>query len=477
MADLAVIETTSLGDRSYLAYDGEVGVVVDPQRDVDRVLAVAGRVDVRIGHVVETHIHNDYVSGGLELARLTGATYAVAAADGVGFGRLAVAEGDVLQVSPGMRLRVLATPGHTFNHVSYVLEHDGDAVGAFTGGSLLYGTTGRTDLLGDDHAERLARSQHASARRLADLLPDGAFVWPTHGFGSFCSVGGSSADGSTLGRERLVNPALRLAEDEFVAETLRGLDAYPAYYAHMGVINTRGPAPIDLTPPQRAEPAEVRRRVDAGEWVVDLRSRKAYGSSHLAGTVSLGLDGPMATWLGWLIDWGAPLTLLGDDPEQVADAQRELARIGIEPTGAATGDPQRWAVDPAQLTVLARATFADYAAARADAAARSPEETDGLPASDVLLDVRLDGEWRTDHIEGAVHVPLPELRGRLAEIPDGTVWVHCGSGYRAAAAASLLRRHGREVVLIDDEYDNAGPVGLPLTPGQKPHPRVRGGGA
>lgn len=464
MIDVQVIETSSLGDRSYLAHDGDLAVVVDPQRDVDRVLAAAGRAGVHIGHVVETHIHNDYVSGGLELSRLTGATYALAAADGVGFPRRGIADGDLLDVSPRLRLRPVATPGHTFNHLSYVVEYGGDVVGAFTGGSLLFGTTGRTDLLGDEHAERLARAQHASAHRLAGLLPDGASLWPTHGFGSFCSAGTASGDGSTIGREWLVNPALRLAEQDFVVQALAGLDAYPAYYAHMGAINTRGPAPIDLTPPEPADPVELQRRIAAGEWVVDLRSRKAYGTSHLAGTVSLGLDGPMATWLGWLIQWGAPLTLLADTPDHIGEAQRELARIGINPAAAATGDPERWAADPAQLTVLARATFADYAIARTDRP--SDEESDGLPDPDVVLDVRMDGEWRTDHVEGAVHVPLSQLRRRLVDVPAGTVWVYCGSGYRAAAAASLLRRDGRQVVLIDDEYGNAGAAGVPLAAGR-----------
>ncbi len=165
MIDVEMIETSSLWDRSYLATDGEAAVVVDPQRDVDRLIALAGRLGVRIMHVLETHVHDDYVSGGLELARLTGAVYAVSAADEVGFDRAAVGDGDVLEVSAGMRLRVLATPGHTFHHLSYVLEGADGVQGVFTGGSLLYGTTGRTDLLGAEHAETLARAQHTSARR------------------------------------------------------------------------------------------------------------------------------------------------------------------------------------------------------------------------------------------------------------------------------------------------------------------------
>ncbi|RSN70001.1 MBL fold metallo-hydrolase [Actinomadura sp. WAC 06369] len=446
-----VVETSSLGDRSYLAHDGRVALVVDPQRDIDRVLALAGRLGVRITHVAETHVHNDYVSGGLALARLTGAAYLVAAADDVAFDRTPVAGGDEIAVSPGMRVTAVATPGHTYHHLSYVLSGPDGPEGVFTGGSLLFGTTGRTDLLGGRHAHDLAHRQHASARRLADLLPDGAHVWPTHGFGSFCSAAQSDAPASTIGRERDTNPALRLEADDFVTETLAGLDAYPAYYAHMGARNTAGADPIDLTPAAAVDPAELRARVDAGEWVVDLRSRRAFAHRHLAGTLSFGLDGPMATWLGWLVPWGAPVTLLGDGPEQIAEAQRELARIGIDrPSGAAAGDPLDWAGgDPARTTGTPVAAFADLAAARAG---RAPRD---LPAPDVVLDVRLTGEWRESHIDGAVHVPLPELPARLDDVPPGTVWVHCGSGYRAAAAAALLERAGRTVVHIDDSYDRA----------------------
>ncbi|NES31275.1 MBL fold metallo-hydrolase [Micromonospora terminaliae] len=459
--EVSVIATSSLGDRSYLASDGRVAIVVDPQRDVDRILYLAGANGVRITHVVETHIHNDYVSGGLELARITGARYLVAAADEVGFDRTPVTDGDTMPVSDKLRLRVVATPGHTFHHLSYVLDEATDGgwqpAGVFTGGSLLFGTTGRTDLLGQEHAHTLAHHQHASARRLADLLPDGAQVWPTHGFGSFCSASQADAPDSTIGREKQANAVLRLAADEFVGQTLAGLDAYPAYYAHMGVANSAGPAPVDLSPVARADAAQLRERISAGEWVVDLRHRKAYAASHLAGTVSLGLDGPMSTWLGWLIDWGTPITLLAETPEQVADAQRELVRIGIDrPAAQATGAAEQWAAEAGQLRELRLANFP------ALAAARSGNLPADLPAPDVVLDVRMTNEWRAGHVAGAVHIPLPDLPKRLADVPAGVVWVHCGSGYRATAAASLLANAGREVVVINDRYDQAEAAGVAM---------------
>ncbi|WP_217559066.1 rhodanese-like domain-containing protein, partial [Streptomyces sp. GbtcB6] len=302
-----------------------------------------------------------------------------------------------------------------------------------------------------------ARHQHASAHKLAASLPDGVQIWPTHGFGSFCSATQASGDSATLGEQKQSNPALTLAEHDFVEQTLAGLDAYPAYYAHMGVQNTAGPGPMDLRGPVRAEPEELRRRLAGGEWVVDLRSRKAYVVSHLAGTVRLGLDGPMATWLGWMIDWGASITLLGESREQVIRAQRELARIGIDKfAGAAVGTPEELAAEPSQLRNTPTATFADLAAAMTG-------EIDGLSAPEVVLDVRNNNEFAASHVEGAMHIPLYQLKDRIGELPAGSVWVHCGSGYGATAAASLLEAADRAVVLIDDQFSVAAAAGVPMT--------------
>ena len=293
MIEILQVDTPSLGDRSYLATDGTVALVVDPQRDIDRVLALAGQRGVRITHVFETHLHNDYLTGGLALARETGAAYHVSAADRVGFDRVPVSDGDVLEVTPSARVQVLATPGHTFTHLAYVLaDATGDPVAVFTGGSLLFGSTGRTDLLGAEHAADLARAQHASAARLAAALPDRVAVLPTHGFGSFCAASPAAGGGSsTIGEEKARNPALTLAADRYVAGLLAGLDAYPAYYARMGPGNAAGPAAPDLSLPDQAGPAELRRRVAAGEWLVDLRSRRVFAAGHLAGLARLRAGG------------------------------------------------------------------------------------------------------------------------------------------------------------------------------------------
>lgn len=445
MIEIIPVDTPSLGDRSYLVTDGEAAFVVDPQRDVDRMLDLAGRRGVAIRHVVETHVHNDYVTGGPALARAAGADYHVNAADSVAFDRSPVRDGDVLDIGPRMRLRAVATPGHTFTHLAYVLDAPGRPPAVFTGGSLLYGTTGRPDLLGPEHTGTLVRAQHASARRLARDLPGDTEVFPTHGFGSFCSATQAEVTESTIGREKRVNPVLTLGEDEYAESLLAGLDAYPAYYAHMAPLNQAGPDAPDLSPPHRADPAELRRRLRAGEWVVDLRSRTAFASAHLAGTLNFGLDGGFATYLGWLIPWGTPVTLLGETAGDVARAQRELVRIGIDrPAAAATGGPGEWAGDegPRSMPV---ATFADLAAVRRHP---SPKHR---PV--VVLDVRRDTEWRESHIPGAVHIPLHELPKRLGEVPEGEVWTHCATGYRASVAASILAAAGRDVVAVHDDYE------------------------
>ena len=443
------LETPTLGDRSYLVHDGEVAFVVDPQRDIDRVLALLSQRGLRLTHVFESHIHNDYVTGGLALARRTGAAYLVNAEDEVSFERVPVRDGEIIRVGAQMRVTAVATPGHTFTHLSYVLADagTGERRAVFSGGSLLYGATGRPDLLGPQHAGDLARAQHASARKLARMLPDAADVFPTHGFGSFCSATQFASASSTIGREKAANPVLTQDEETYARELLAGLNAYPAYYAYMAPANSAGPSEPDLSPPGKADPAEIRRRIEAGERVVDLRSRTAFAAGHVPGSLNFGLDGSFATYLGWLIEWGSPLTLLSETAGEVAQAQRELVRIGIDrPAAAATGKPGDWVAGTGQeVASFARATFADLAHVRRHRAV-------------TVLDVRRADESGVSAIEGAVHIPLHDLPARIGEVPAGEVWVHCASGYRASIAASLLAAAGRQVVAVDDAFDSALPA-------------------
>jgi hydroxyacylglutathione hydrolase len=333
--------------------------------------------------------------------------------------------------------------------------------GVFTGGSLLFGSTGRPDLLGPASTPALARAQHASARRLARELPDSAEIFPTHGFGSFCAATQAQSTSSTIGQEKQGNPALTLDQEAYVEALLAGLDVFPSYYARMGPANLAGPGRADLSPPRPAGADQIRRAIESGEWVVDLRDRVAFCAGYVPGSVSFPVDGSFATYLGWVLPWGTRVTLLGETGEQVARAQRELARIGIDrPAGAAPGRPEQWS-GGRPLARLRRATFGDLAAVAGQG---------GQGGQLVILDVRRRLEWEDGHVAGASHIPFSELPGRAGELPPGEVWVYCQSGYRATVAASLLAARGRQVVSVDEDFGRAGPAGLTLASSRAPAP-------
>lgn len=453
--DVVVIETPQLGDRSYLVHDGNVALVIDPQRDIDRVETATREAGVRITHVAETHLHNDYVTGGLVLAEKHGAAYLVNAEDHVTFTRVPVSDGQVLRVGR-LVVRVVATPGHTHTHLSYVVQddtHDDGPEAVFSGGSLLYGSVGRTDLVSPRDTATLAHDQYSSVRRLVSLAHPDAALYPTHGFGSFCSIGPAShQESSTIGEQAVSNHALTDPDvDHFVAELLENLTAYPAYYAHMSPLNAAGPGAADLAVPDSVDAGELGRRLRSGEWVVDLRHRVAFADSHLKGSVSFeyGRGDNFTSYLGWVIPWNQPLTLLGP-LEEVEKAIRDLARIGIDSPDAAVG-PQPEALAPESPP--ASYPHGDWTALLT-----------GRVPGDVVLDVRRPEEFEASHVVGAVNMPVYELLGRITELPSARIWVHCATGYRASVAASLLDRAGRDVVLINARFRDAARAGIETVP-------------
>ncbi|WP_347108179.1 MBL fold metallo-hydrolase [Paenarthrobacter sp. S56] len=457
--DVVVIDTPQLGDRSYLVHDGSVALVIDPQRDIDRVEAAAAAAGVQITHVAETHLHNDYLTGGLVLAERHGASYLVNGADRVGFRRTPVSDGDTFPVGR-LAVQVVATPGHTHTHLAYVVRDAADDAGpeaVFSGGSLLYGSVGRTDLVAPEQTEALAHAQYASVRKLIGSAVPAAALYPTHGFGSFCSIGPASHQhASTLAEQAASNHALTDGdEDHFVAELLANITAYPAYYAHMSPLNSAGPGPVGLDVPESVEPAELARRLRAGEWVVDLRHRVAFAEDHLRGSVAFeyGDGSNFTSYLGWVIPWQQPLTLVGSHSD-VEKAVRDLARIGIESPDVAVGRSGDGGLDAlAPASGRSSYTHGDWSLLR-----------DQRAAGDVVLDVRRPGEFEASHVQGAMNVPVYELIPRIAELPEARIWVHCATGYRASVAASLLDRAGRVVVLIDARYKDAAGAGIPLVP-------------
>jgi len=312
---------------------------------------------------------------------------------------------------------------------------------------MLHGTPGRTDLVGDEHTTKLAHAQYHSVQRLAAELPAHTRVYPTHGFGSFCSATPSAGTASTIGEQKCTNPALTQDEHSYVDSLIAGLSAYPAYYVHMGVTNRNGPAPVDLSDPVHVDASELRRRIEAGEWVVDLRSRTAYAAEHLAGTLGFELSKSFVTYLGWLYQWGAPLTLIGDNQDQIRDARRQLVRIGIDKLAGAAFGGIALLGDAIELPSYRTSDFTGLSNVRG--------------RSDIsVLDVRQVHEYEAGHIPGALNIPLHELLDRIDEVPNQEVWVHCGSGYRASIAASILSRAHRRVVLVDDDFHNADNINL-----------------
>ncbi len=465
-----VIETPGLGNRGYIAHDGQHAVVIDPQRDIDRVEHLVAEHGLLVTHVVETHIHNDYVTGGLELAQRHGAAYLVPADAHVPFDHTPVRDGDTFVVGD-LAMTVVATPGHTPHHVSYSIERAGGSgvhPGAvFTGGSMLYGAVGRPDLVKPELTESLAHDQWHSVQRLASDLEDATHVYPTHGFGSFCAATQNEGTAGTIADERSTNPALTKEEQAFVDETLAGLDVFPAYYAHMGPANAAGPVPVDLSLPSPADPEELRTRIERGEWVIDLRSREVFAAGHLRGSLSFDLDGPFIAYVGWLIPWGAPVTLLGETTEQVEAAQRELVRIGIgRPVAQAVGGPAFWAESTTDLDTTERVDFAELATIVA-------EQPDTY-----ILDIRQHQEWASGHVAIAHHMPFYQVPDRVAEIPkDRPVYLSCGSGYRAAAVISLLRsgilgERLDNLVHVDDDWTNAYRTSLPIVESPAPEREV-----
>ncbi|HEY8238483.1 MAG TPA: rhodanese-like domain-containing protein [Candidatus Limnocylindrales bacterium] len=451
--DLELFVTPGLGDASYLLASGGEAVLVDPQRDAWRFLEVAKRRGWRVRYVLETHVHNDYLSGALETRAAAEAEIAAPARGRYEFEHLAVDEGDAIEIG-SLRLTAWATPGHTPEHLAWVvtdlaraIDAAEEPVGVFTGGSLLVGSAGRTDLLGPVLTDALTRDQQRTLHRLASL-PDSAQVLPTHGAGSFCSAGPASSNRvSTIAAERLANPTFRLAAagaapDVFRAQALDGLGRFPAYYAHMAGLNRRGPRVLGrLILPDALDPAAFEAAAD-GATVIDARDRESFAAGHLPGSLNIELDGTFAGYVGWLVPFASPVLFVLPDgaADALAEATTELLRIGYEwVRGWLAGGIDAWAASGRPLSSYETTTME----------AVHDQRVAGDDAS-VLLDVRQPMEWESDGVvPGAERIFVADLPARLAELPPDTpVTVFCRSGSRASIAASVLDRAGVEVKLV-----------------------------
>ena len=440
-----------LGNSTYLVDLGHGrALAVDPSRDLRGLRTAAQRAGLVVAFVADTHLHADFLTGALQLAATDGATVLASAAGDRRYPHTALADGDEVDLG-GLRLRAIATPGHTTEHLAFLLLDGDHPVGVFTGGSLLVGSAARTDLVGRDRTLELARAQYASIQQLLEL-PDQTLVWPTHGAGSFCSAPPRADRVSTIGRERATNPLLvgvdgRTPESEFVARLLAGLGSYPSYFARLGELNRLGPPP----PPEPAvlpglAPAEVRAVVASGGQVVDVRPATDFSAGHLPGSVADPLRPAFATWLGWMTDPARPIVIVRNCDQEVDEIVWQALKIGYDNlVGELAGGFAAW--QSAGLPVVATPLVSP---------ARAAKDLRG-PSAPRVVDVRQGNEFSAGHLLDTVHLELGALAAhgigagtsRIQDrLPAGSLLVMCGHGERAMTAASLIQAAGRADVTV-----------------------------
>jgi glyoxylase-like metal-dependent hydrolase (beta-lactamase superfamily II) len=420
-----------LAHASYLIGDAGEAVVVDPSRDIQMYLDEAAAHGLTIKWILETHLHADFVSGHRELAARTGATIAIGAKAEAGYPHRALTDGDEIRVG-ALVIRALETPGHTPESLSFLVhERPGDEKpwGVLTGDTLFVGDVGRVDILSSRlPVKELAGLMYDSLHRKLLTLPDDTRVYPAHGAGSLCGRNISKDTWSTIGRERMMNAALKpMTREAFIADVTRDTPETPIYYLHSRDINKAGPT-LDAErpmPPMMAA-RDIAARVAAGAVLLDARPAEHYGQAHAAGSLSVPLDGQYASWVGTLLSPDQEI-LIVVDRERVEEAVMRLARIGYESVvGVLEGGVDAWRAAGLPVASIPQAT----ASALAEAGRH-------------VLDVRRTREWEEGHVAGAKHIPLAELPKRAAELDANAEWtVICASGYRSGIASSVLERAG-----------------------------------
>ncbi len=427
------IRTPGLGDATYILSHEGVSVIVDPQRDVERFLAATEDTIVRM--VLETHLHNDYVSGGRDAARRTGAELIVPAAAAPAYRHTPAFHLEDIAAGPFI-VRPIHTPGHTPEHTSYLIVVDGEPLALFSGGSLLVGSAGRPDLLGTERADSLARLQYISVTRLAEL-PDEVELLPTHGEGSFCTVSGAGRTTSTIGEEKKSNPVLHFADAEaFVKAQLAELQPYPTYYRHMGPANLMGFAPMPATGPEQVSIDELDALADV--TLIDIRPKQEYADAHIPGSIGLEMGDQVGVWAGWLLPHDAHIVLIANHDQDVEEAAAQFARIGMDGLiGVHYG-------------------IGDWTAAGRPTAGHGTVDVEGFVEAyrrgevTNLVDVRAPSEFEAGSLDGAIWRYLPDLAQNMPDGLDGAhpVWVACASGYRANAAVRFIEQAGYEAVVL-----------------------------
>lgn len=415
-----------LGNSSYLLDLGDGrALVVDPSRDATPYLAEAERAGLTIAFTVETHLHADFLTGSRELAA-RGATVLAPRAGGIEWPHRGLEHGDEIDLGR-IRLRAVATPGHTPEHLSWLAIDERGPTALFSGGALLVDAVARTDLVSPDQTEPLARALWQSLQQRVLSLPDDVAIYPTHGAGSFCAAPTKGERTSTIGRERAANPLLAAAdEDAFVALLLSGYGSYPPYFLRSRERNRVGPpvlgSPFPTLPALGVD--AVQALLDSGALLIDARPVAGWAAGHVPGSISIPLRGQFGSWLGWLVPEGVPLVFVIDSDQDEADLVRQALNIGYDDlAGVMAGGIERW-----RDARLPLATAAMIDAARLDRR---------------VVDVRQHSEFAVGHVPDAIHVELGEVAARADDLPAGPLALMCGHGERAATAASLLERAGR----------------------------------
>ena len=419
-----------LGHASYLVADPDAGVafLVDPDRQIETYISAAARLGVLITDSFETHVHNDYVSGSRALADLRPITVHAGAGASLAYPHASHPDGAEITVGE-LLIRCVATPGHTPEHVAYLvsdLRRADDPQYLFSGGALLVGQIARVDLLGPKLVAELARAAYTTLREHVLTLADYVAVFPTHGGGSSCAAEVAGSRWTTLGFERKHNHIARLASGDFEsfrAAISAGLPVAPANYPSVRDINSKG-APVA----SRA-PLPFVREIGPDVIWVDPRPPHVFGAGHRPGALNVVGNDSFAVRVGATVAFGSPIVILTTDPEQAERLREQLAVIGYDDVrGYASPEPVQ-----GEKTRVIEQLDARAAAARSAAGA-------------IVVDVREQSEWDAGHVPGAIHIPYENVRARAHELPiDRQIVTYCASGVRSSLAASILESSGHEV--------------------------------
>jgi len=413
-----------LGNSAYLVDLGDGrALAVDPSRDLRAINGV--RQGLTVAFAADTHLHADFLSGARQLASTDSARVLASAAGQREFEHTGLRDGDEVDLG-GLVLRALGTPGHTDEHLSFLLLDGTQPVGVFTGGSLLVGAVARTDLVVPARTEQLARAQYRSVQRLLEL-PDDVAVWPTHGAGSFCAAPAGAQRTSTIGVERATNPLLGARdEDAFVAQLLASLGSYPPYFRRLGEANRRGPAILPLRlGVEPMTPTAVAAARAAGATILDVRPVASFARSHPTGSLSIPLRPAFASWLGWLTAHDRPIVIVREPDQDLDEVMWQAAKIGYDNViGELAGGIDAWTASglPTAFVPLTE-----------------PIANDSVR----VLDIRQEAEFRAGHVRGALHIELGDVPKAIQRLTDGVPTVVMrGHGERAMGAASLLTQQG-----------------------------------